>query len=290
MKPLILILILFFIFCNDSILSQKIVIANKQWEGDQFDFPFGPIIPFNSKFRTTYQVIDGINYRELLYKVDGGWFEGVRQYYREEDNKVYKLYEGEERAILDFTLNVGDTMQVRNDTGEKFDFVPYRTNDTIIQNIKRRKLELRAYPVQGNSNDFEKHVWIEGVGDIGFFFGNGIAYKNQRASLVYCVKESSSYIYGAAMLCPNFILFPNTTNTKEKDLVPNYFYDINSNVIHIKNVKINSLEVYSIGGIKLKSHIVNSSNNAIDLSTIDLPLCVVVVFDGETYQSKVLKL
>ncbi len=283
MKPLTLLFILF--FCHNVLLSQNIVINNKQWEGDQFDLPFGPITPYNSKFRSNTKEINGLTYRELLFKVEGGWFEGSGQFYREENNKVYKWYNGQERVILDFTLNVGDTIQVSNDTGELFDFIPYRTVDTTIQNIVRRKLEINAYPADGSASIPEKHVWIEGIGDTGFFFGNGIVYNNLYASVVYCVKEVV-YIFGALMFCPEFM----PTSTEEEGLITNFYYDINSNQIHINNEEIKRLDIYSINGARLRSYSISKINKVVDLSEIDLPLCVIVLNDGKTYESKILRL
>jgi len=284
MKPLTLLLFLF--FCHNVLLSQEIVKTNKQWEGDQLDLPFGPVTPFNSKFRTSTKDIDGFTYRELMFKVEGGWFEGSGQYYREENNKVYKLYNGVERAILDFTLNVGDTMQVSNDSGENFNFIPYRTVDTIIQNFVRRKLEINAYPTDGSTSSPERHVWIEGVVDTGFFFGNGIVYNNLFASVVYCVKEVV-YIYGAVMFCPNFM---PTSVQDEDELIPDFYYDLITNRVHVKNEDIEHIDVYSINGVKNGSFEITEWNKIIDLGEVDLPLCVIVLFDGKTYRSKILRL
>jgi len=278
-----IVIILFLILSQNFIYSQKIVIANKQWEGANFQ---NPEDIYNSKFRSNEENIDGKKYRELTYKVEGGWFEGVKQYYREEDNKVYRLFEGEERVILDFTLEVGDTIQVSNDAGEKFDFVPYRTSDTIIQNKIRRKLEMRGYPVAWTTNNPEKHVWIEGVGDTGFFFGSGEVYGNIIASPIYCVREGG-YIYGAGMFCPNFVLI---TDVEDKEFETSFRYNRLSKRLYLDSDKIKQIDIYSITGIKLNSFTISGSYNEIDISMIDLPLCVVVVFDGKEFISKILKI
>jgi hypothetical protein len=280
MKSIITLFFLLFSFIVGY--GQRIVIANKQWEGFKNEYPQGN---YNSKFRSESKVIDGKVYNELMYKVEGGWFEGVKQYYREEDNKVYRLYDGEERVIFDFTLNVGDTILISDDNGKKYDFFPIRTADTTILNRVLRKLEMRVIPENSQTVSSEKHVWIEGVGDTGFFFGYGVVFNNQKATPINCVKEGS-FFYAAAMFCPGYM----PTNTDDDPTEIDFHYDQFSKVIIIKNDKIKSLNIYTISGMKLRSIQITESIKHIDVSNIDQHLCVVVLFDGISYSSKILKL
>ena len=262
--------------------SQRIVIPNKQWEGINYQYPQST---FNSKFNSEYKVIDGKSYIELKYKVEGGWFQGVKQYYREEDNKVYRLYEGNERVIYDFTLNVGDTILISDDNGKRYDFFPIRTTDTTILNRVLRKLEMRVIPEGNETVSTEKHVWIEGVGDTGFFFGNGEVFNNQKASVINCVKETT-FFYAGGQFCPGYI----PTKTEDEPIETNFHYDQFSKKIIIKNDEIQSLNIYTISGMKIRSIQITEIYNEIDVSDIKQHICVIVLFDGKSYSSKILKL
>lgn len=276
-----LILLLFLIFSFNSVSGQRIVVGDKQYEG--IDYTNNQKI-FNSKFRSFYKVINGINYRELMYKVSDGWFEGVNQYYREEDDKVYRLYEGEERVILDFTLNVGDTIQISDDDANNYKFFPIRTVDTVIFNRTLRKLEMRVIPEGSQTVSTEKHVWIEGIGDPGFFFGTGNVFNNQDASPLFCVREISTF-FSAGMGCPNIL-----SSNKTEILEPDFHYDQFSKIVHVKNDRAERIDIYSIGGIKLKSKHFTKENREINLNDLDQQLCVIVLFDGDSYSSKILKI
>lgn len=282
MKNILITLLL--IICKGFVFSQGIVVHGKEWHGAKF---LDPDETFISRIGTNEVTIDGKIYRELTYQVEGSVFEGVGQFYREEGNKVYRLYEGEERVIYDFTLEVGDSIRVRNDKGEQFDFVPYRTVDTIIQNIIRRKLEMRGYPVDWTTSNPEKHVWIEGVGDTGFFFGFGEVYGNLQGAPIYCVREGH-YIFGAGAFCPHFVLISNV----EKEEVNEDFlrYEPISKQLYIDHDKVEKVDLYSITGAKVKSVPVNKSQNHLDLNDIDLQLCVVVIYNGKNFISKILRL
>ena len=285
MKNFLLLLVIL-LFSND-VFGQLTVRSNKQWEGDQYDLPFGNDKYFNAKFRNTPKLINGKVYHEMTFKVPDCWFEGNQHFYRQDGDKVYELYNDEEKLILDFGLEVGDSIVLSNETGERFMFVANRVVDTLILDIERKKLEFKASPIDGNPNSSEKHVWIEGVGDIGFFFGNRIVYGNQRASVVFCAKEID-YIYGSGEFCPFFF---TSTDVVNEEVLPDYYFDPENRKILLQNDEIILLEIYGLDGAKLATFSNgNGLSTEIDLSDIHASIILVVVSDGRSFKSQILRL
>lgn len=254
---------------------------DKKWEGY---YNANPNNIFQSEFRSTSKLIGGINYYELTYKVDGGWFEGVKQYYREVDDKVYRLYQGEEKLIFDFGMEVGDTIAITDDFGARFEFFPIRTTDTLIYNNSLRKLELRVKP-ENEPVSSVPHVWIEGVGDTGYFFGNGSVFGFQNVSPVYCVRENG-FFFSEGMECERL----STTTNSTPDEVVDFIYDRSKRMVFVKNEEVTRLDLYTISGERMISYSIDENNTEIDLSMLNQRLCVVVLFDGKSYDSKILKL
>lgn len=280
MKPFTALLIL--VFISHLSFSQKLVKANKKWEGTKFEYPQ---TNFQSKFRSETHYINDQVYYELMYKVKEGWFEGVQQYYRQENDKVFRLYEGEEKLIYDFSLTVGDTIQLSDDDGKKYAFFPVRTADTTIFNKTLRKLEMKVIPENSSTVSSAKHVWIEGVGDIAFFFGYGEVFNNQKASLIHCVKESS-FFYSAGTQCPELI-----SSTEFINEVENYFaYNNVTKYLEILNEDVDIVQIYKLSGQLIKSFSISQKNEILDLSSMDQTLIVVVAIGEYGHVSKIISL
>ncbi len=214
----------------------------------------------------------------------GGWFEGVRQYFRQQDGKVYRLYEDEERLILDFGLAIGDTIEIGDDFGGRFEFFPIRMTDTTIYNQQLRKLEMRVKPENEPVSNVP-HVWIEGVGDTGFFFGSGYVFGNLNSTPLFCVRDNGPF-YSAGMQCPDLL-----SSTHPIDLeVPNFIYSPMRKMLVIKNKKLKRVDLFSISGERINSYGLDENNNEIDISSIFQKLLVIVLFDGKSYKSNILKI
>jgi len=269
------------LFLQSTLFSQVLVVPSKKWEGI---YLANPDNYFQSQFRPELQLIEGVEYFELMFKVHEGWFEGVNQYYRQENDKVYRLYEGEEKLIFDFGLSVGDTIKITDNFGDRFDFFPIRTTDTLIFNKQLRKLEMRVKP-ENKPVSTVPHVWIEGVGDTGFFFGNGFVFGNQNSSPIFCVRDNGHF-YSAGIQCPDLISNVNLIDFEE----PSFIYYSSTKVLEVRKIATSRLDLYSISGERLQSYDIDEHNNKIDISSVHQQICVVVLFDGQSYSSKMLKL
>ena len=272
--------ILMSLIVSTSIFSQRIVIENKQYEGINTVYPSEV---FQTKFRATTKEINGKEYRELMYKVDDGWYEGVQKYYREEEEKVFCLYEGQERVILDFSLNVGDSILIVDEYDKEYTFFPILTRDTFILNKKLRKLDMRVQLENGEVSTVP-HVWIEGVGDTGFFFGNGLVFGNQSATPLFCVRDNG-VLYSAGMQCPEFL-----TSIQDVDEELLFKYDSSSRILHINSNESKNVSIYSITGARLANYELTESNLEINLNTFNQSICVLAFFDGIGVKSKILRI
>jgi hypothetical protein len=278
MKPIITLVLL--CFFTNQISSQQIVVQDKQWEGNE---AVNPLNNFNAKFRAETKVINDEIYNELLFKVEEGWFEGVKQYYREENNKVYRLYQNEERVIYDFTLNVGDTILISDDNNQQYKFFPIRTVDTTIFNNVLRKLEMRVILEGSQTVSSEKHVWIEGVGDTGFFFGFGEVYNNQNATPINCVRDNSVF-YSAGSQCPII------SAVEDIPIVPEILYDSYAKLLLIKSDDVQRVILYDMSGSLIRSFDIDDTIQELDLNSINTQICVVVYYSKTSYSSKIIKL
>jgi len=268
------------IFCQDA-NGQKIVIPEKRWEGL---YESNPHNYFQAEFRSSSKWIDGNEYYELMYKVDDGWFEGVRHYFREEDEKVYRLVDGEEKIVLDFGLAVGDTIELTDDFGSRFKFFPIRVVDTIIYNKVLRKMNMRIKPENEDVSNVP-HVWIEGVGDTGFFFDAEHVFGNQNSSSVFCVRENGAF-YSSGMMCPELV---SSSDLPENDKIE-FRYEPNTKMIFLEDESIISLKIYSVLGERIFSLSNLEYTREVDLSTIHSAMCVIVFENKNGFRSTILKL
>ena len=280
MKPILttLALLMFYQFG----FSQSIVVPDKKWEGL---YGTNPDNWFQAKFRSITKTIDENDYLELMYKVEpGGWFEGSRRYYREESNKVYRYVDGEEKLVLDLGLSVGDTVELVDDFGDRFEFFPIRVVDTLVFNNQLRKLEMRVKLQNGEVSNVP-HLWVEGVGDVGFFFDAEYVFGNLNATPIFCVSEDDPF-YSTGLTCPNLVSTPEISDRKEFD----FRYDQVNKKFYLENESDASLEIYSLLGQILYTYNVVDKINGVDLSLIPAEICVIVIRDGNHIHSKLLKL
>ncbi|MEM9546752.1 MAG: hypothetical protein AAGA77_12310 [Bacteroidota bacterium] len=280
MKPILAFLTLF--LCIQFGTSQSIVKPDKKWEG-YYEINFNNW--FQAKFRNSTKTIEGKEYIELMYKVEpGGWFEGSRRYYREEDNKVYRYEDGAEKIVLDLGLSVGDTIVLEDNFGDVFEFFPIRVTDTIIFNKQLKLLEMRVRPENEDVSNVP-HVWIEGVGDVGFFFDGEYVFGNINARPIFCVSDDRK-VYSALTMCPDLV---STTAASDSDRI-DFWYDQASKKLYLKNISNASLDVYSLIGEKVRTYDNVEEYNGLVLNQISMEMCVVVVRDGPKVKSKILRL
>ena len=268
------------VLCH-SLSGQQTVVKNKKWEGFT---DLNPDNTFQAKFRNVSKEIEGKDYLELMYKTEDGWFEGVKKYYRQEGKKVYRKDDGEERLIYDFGLSVGDTLQLSDQQGAIFDFFPIRTVDTLILGKSYRKLEMRVKPEGGAASNVP-HVWIEGIGDTGFFFGEDYIFGNQNASPIFCVSESFP-VYSALLMCPGLV----STSDKETVKEPAFFYDQALKVIHLNDDAVEWVDVFSTTGERLASFRVEENASTVALDEIRAQMCLIVLRTSHSLESKILRL
>ena len=153
------------------------------------------------------------------------------------DNKVYKLYSDSLLILYDFTLEVGDTFNVRDANPDNIiEFYVDSVGEIELNEIMRKMIILK-------DNNNRKIEWIEGIGDII----NGLRLFeydiNSNGSLsLQCFTENNVELFGS---CNTAINNSNST-AANINLYPNPFSDyleIESNVKLIEN-----LTLYSING------------------------------------------
>ncbi len=123
--------------------------------------------PLRQTFSGKDTLIDGKSYLELLYSEDpeGDTFKGTKEYFREEDNKVYgyglsELRGDVETLIYDFNLKHGDTIRIGY--SPLMQVISDSTEFITLFNGERRQV----FRFSCDGIDYSWPMWIEGMGSV----------------------------------------------------------------------------------------------------------------------------
>lgn len=207
----------------------------------------------NTFYKRDYFFVDSVQIDSLNYFGLSTTSSNIDDYYlyREIDGKIYyRAKDGlsEEYLIYDFNANIGDTLEIGEPTLNLSMIVVGIDSFELSSGAKRKRLkvesELGNYP--------SPEYWIEGIGSFIFPFNP------ERAMLASnCETELSCYLFNSIVEftiddCQltsteeqlnepiNLTIFPNPVSGKLK-------------IETEEGVKIQSVELYNVKGIKLNS-------------------------------------
>ena len=171
-------IILFCCLCTLLLKGQGYIDETSEWKGYHYQWGAGfPDKHETSEFKYSKDtIIDGKNYKELLYRrfdyhteligvqIDTVWFwEFIGKIYlREIDKKWYEKRDNEDRLILDFNYNIGDTIY--------YDW--YYDEHYVVQEIEEFEIagQIRKKFIIPLQNTREFYVY-EGIGSSrGFLY------------------------------------------------------------------------------------------------------------------------
>jgi len=132
-------------------------------------------------------VFDNHTYQTISSGGDPVWV-------RQDSGKVYYLnYQQQERLLYDFTLNVGDSFDVRNGPNY-FSFLKVNSVDTVILGRTRKRMFLSC----DDCGNYQSEIWIEGIGNINptfyFPFERDFVFDGGEYR-VLCYSENGALVY-----------------------------------------------------------------------------------------------
>jgi len=256
-------ILLFIGLISPSIFAQNFptVDTQNEWVVDYVD----QIVSFEEirvySFAEVETLIGSNLYREMVYHtiVDPGTIISSNEYYRQDGDKVYFLYYADDILLADFTLNVGDTLDMN--------YVLFGGNplviaarDTINMADGSQRIQLKYYCANDDvpeiPNEGTWETMTEGLGTFGDMFS-----QLQSCSLLdpnyfrytRCFYKAGSLVYKDDEVVD--CLLSSTSNLLDGDtkIYPNPSFD----VITIQSEN----EIKSIDFINISGQVVQSNTN-----------------------------
>jgi len=205
-------------------------------------------------------VIDNQTYKTVYksqeeFSVNWNYWGGIR----EEDQKVWLKGTNNypERLIYDFTLNIGDTINLWDEDPMIVDSIIYKP----INNENRKHIYF-SYPGYPLLSEF----WIEGIGSNRGIFESGSGTFVGGTTWALCMKENGDLIY----MNPNYNNCFLITEIEESrnlliEVYPNPAQD-KIKIQNTENIKIESISIIDLKGQKLLEF--ENNKTELDLSEI----------------------
>lgn len=105
---------------------------------------------------------DTLSYRELILTKGDGVPQNTKQFYREEDNKVYLYYGDEDIIIYDFNKNIGDTINYHEIISHGIEYYVVNKGELMLLDGSRIS--------RINLDCFGDNIWYQGIGSASFTF------------------------------------------------------------------------------------------------------------------------
>lgn len=216
----------------------KYVSSDNIWNvGDYFEKPF------RFTFSSDSTLINDKYYFQKRFSIsEVGSFDGLGNYYREENGIVYELdpIQNKERIVFNFNLKVGDSIQVNNPEIEmKMMKVVHIDSITFYDNKPRKRIRLECK----YGDQFE---WIEGFGDkyliFAYCFVDDISDGN-----ITCYYTNGTLVFENDFDLPCWYLGVGTEETKTSkiSIYPN---PAKENLIIKSDNTISQIKIYNIDG------------------------------------------
>lgn len=270
----LLTILLFIGLDSSSILAQNFptVDTQNEWVVDYLD----QIVSFKEirvySFAEVETLIDGIPYREMVYRTiaNPGTIKSTNEFYRQEGDKVYFRHETDDILLADFELNVGDTLDMNNDSFGGSPLV-IAARDTINMADGTLRIQLKYYCAGDDEpeipNEGSWRTITEGLGSFGnmfsqmqscslfdpnyfrytrcFYKAGSLVYKDEE--VVDCLISSTSNLQNSTIKVypnPSFdaITVQSENDIKSLDFINISGRDVQRNInINKENVNINAL-------------------------------------------------
>jgi Secretion system C-terminal sorting domain len=162
---------------SSSIFAQNFptVDTQNEWVVDYVD----QIVSFKEirvySFAEVETLIDGIPYREMVYHTiaNPGTIKSTNEFYRQEGDKVYFRHGTDDILLADFELNVGDTLDMNDDSFGGSPLV-IAARDTISMADGSQRIQLKYYCADDDEpeipNEGSWRTITEGLGTFGDMF------------------------------------------------------------------------------------------------------------------------
>ena len=283
------------IFClnNNNLFSQENYFPDETvWT--ELASSFGTTFPPRYTIVCGDTTINNILYKKM-YNISA--YEGDTTFYsyamREEGQKVWQLYNNNEKLLYDFSLIEGDTFPI-NGLELIVESVSYET----IYGIERKRIHFQ------NIGSFPGETWYEGIGSNRGFAQSGTGYQTDGSTWICCFKIGSELLYPENPISPcdctlgsfsDFGLTCTTSTSVEnniENIEKNSFYPNPSTgliIIQTASNEIDRIEIYSIAGKLALSKSVKQ-NEEINLKSFKKGIYFVKMIDTDTKQSKIEKL
>jgi hypothetical protein len=280
-------------YCKDVNAYKSIIHEDYIWQTKVS----GAGIP-NSQFRLYKfdgrKTIENKIYTELKVaenpKLTSILWRGTERYFREENQKFIEYRNNKDITLMDYSLNKGDSFKIEGFTK---DAMTVTKTDTVL--FKDNKPRKRLYLKCSESQMDHDVIWVEGCGDISNFIQTeyfcSAAMPLESISLFCFLQDNYLDLYKADGVLKCFVgtSHSETIIRSKLKIFPNPTFDI-------LNIESNDTKIKLIRLIDISGKIVYlSSDNQNHLSIDILPyqsgiyFCKVVLMDGTTYLSKVIK-
>jgi hypothetical protein len=290
MKTQSLLSALLLVFASITIEAQTLDPVS-EWRVDAFIFDPGYYDnTYYKDFIDGDTIINNLEYYKVFrsgYKItewkSPGWltyFEhSFHGFIREQNNKWHTFYQGQDEILVDFTLNVGDTV-VNAFTPSYGRFLVVTAIDSvIIDGEYKKRLHLNGYEVLG------AEYIIEGIGQSTGLFENMLFFE-KGSSLVCFAKEGNSLWGASTEECDLAVnINENRGNTDPCEVFPNPAKDFTLLTIPsgLKNVTCKLIDL--VGGIVYQKSFESPSTNKILLTTYHSGVYLAVIESNSSKQS-----
>jgi len=231
--------------------------ANK-WNIEYRNFLDRPSYTLVSKFNDNFVELDGKEYL-ALNNSRNGYTDTISSYFREENGKVWRYFDDGEKLWFDFTLEVGDSFPIDNETNYiSIDSVNYLTMEN---GELRKRLFLKCF----DGGDHHT-IWIEGIGGLNVLENRYSSCITGQNTSLLCFHRNDELVLGSEKGC--WVVGTRNPVFNELSIKPN---PANS------EIKINSIDgieevkILNISGTLLKQ----AKTNTIDISNLNSGLYIV---------------
>ncbi len=244
--------------CNFS-KTVKYVSEDNQWIHYYYDGP--NTYSTKSKFVMTDSiVVEGkIFYALKATNVQlGSDFSTLIGYYREDNNKVYELFNGQEKVKYDFNLVVGDTFISDNRNGSP---VKYRVKDIIYRSFySNQSFSSKILTMQCDNDPQYTFKWIQGIGEEES--GNQCTIDGIYGFLS-CFTHNGITVYKTSPLSDCWKVGTYDQNVRSFTIYPN---PVNDNLVIDSESPIETSQIFSMDGKVVASYYLDQSIDVARLS------------------------
>jgi len=260
----------------------KLVRSDNSWINVGYSLLNNSSKSYRYRFTQRDTVINGKSYLELMYseEPEGDTFVGTKEYFREEDNKIYGYglwaFSGNEEALLyDFNLKHGDT--IRFGDFPLMEVISDSTEFITLFNGKRRKI----FRFSCDGRDDSWPMWIEGIGSVLGLSSSVLTCAFDVFESLSCFYQNDTLIYQS----PNFEKCWVTTSTLdyEKDNISVY-PNPTTGILYISG--ISNKESINIKNLSGETLLKTNNQQEIDINILSAGVYIVEINQNHSVINK----